>query len=106
MKKIKYLEGNVQLGDRVRDKLSGFQGIVIGITYWLHNCIRIGVSPEEMKDGKPVESQWFDEPQLGIIEKHAFLPSPPAEFHRPVSEPQKPIRMSGGPARETGNFHR
>jgi hypothetical protein len=42
----------VQLGDRVRDRMTGFSGIAIAITEWLYNCRRITVQPTELdKDG-------------------------------------------------------
>ncbi len=57
----------VGLGDRARDTITGFQGIVIGITDWLANCRRIGIQPEELKDGKPLEAVWFDEPHVELV---------------------------------------
>lgn len=59
----------VELGDRVKDKISGLAGIAVAISVYLYGCKRIGVQPEESKDGKP--SEWFtvDEPQLEILVK-------------------------------------
>ena len=59
----------VDLGDKVKDPLSGFEGIVFGHAYWLNGCIRTGVSPKLDKDGKIQETQWFDDPQLELIKK-------------------------------------
>ena len=58
----------IRLGDKVKDSISGFSGIAIGRTEWLHGCQRITVQPDHLgKDGKPLESQTFDEPQLQIV---------------------------------------
>ena len=54
----------VNLGDRVRDRVSGFTGVVIARTEWLYGCTRFGVQAEELKDGKPIEAEWFDERSL------------------------------------------
>ena len=54
----------IKLGDKVRDTVSGFEGIAFGQTLFLHGCTRIGVQPVVDKDGKLPEAQWFDEPQL------------------------------------------
>jgi hypothetical protein len=54
----------IQLGQEVRDTISGFEGVVIAVTNWLYGCRRITVQPRDMKDGKPIESCTFDEPQL------------------------------------------
>jgi hypothetical protein len=61
----------VKLGDRVRDKISGFEGIAAARTEYLNGCVRITVEPEGLHDGKPVEAQWFDEQQVDVIEAGA-----------------------------------
>jgi len=53
-----------ELGDQVKDSVSGFKGIAIGITLFLHGCTRVGVQPRITKDGKLPSAEWFDEPQL------------------------------------------
>lgn len=60
---------DVELGDIVRDTITGFKGVAIGITKWLHGCRRITVQPEGMKDGKPMEPSTFDEPQVEILKR-------------------------------------
>ena len=40
----------IQLGDRAKDRISGFEGIVIGIGQWLHGCRRISIQPTELRD--------------------------------------------------------
>lgn len=54
----------VKLGDRVTDRISGFSGIATGRAEYLYGCVRVQVEPEALHDGKPVESQWFDEQRL------------------------------------------
>lgn len=58
------------LGDGVRDKITGFKGIVIAKAFYLIGCARVGVQSQELgKDGKPLEIQWVDEPQVEIVDK-------------------------------------
>lgn len=58
----------IQLGDKVKDSVTGFTGIAVGVTNWLHGCSRVIVQPEGVtKEGKTYENQSFDEPQLIII---------------------------------------
>ncbi len=73
-KGIQMAEKTIELGDRVKDRISGLQGIAVGITNYLYGCRRISVQPEESKDGKPAD--WFtvDEPQLEIMKKGAVAP--------------------------------
>jgi hypothetical protein len=61
---------SVNLGDRVRDKITKLTGIAIAETKWLYGCTRITIQPEEIKDGKPAENYCVDEPQLLIIKKN------------------------------------
>lgn len=58
----------IKVGDRVRDKITGFQGILIGRTQWLHGCDTVGIKPEKLHDGKPIEAVWFDVLRLEIVE--------------------------------------
>ncbi|OJY68677.1 MAG: hypothetical protein BGP16_05425 [Sphingobium sp. 66-54] len=68
----------INLGDRVRDKITGVEGIVIGITDWLTACRHIGVKREGVdKDGKPWEMMWFDEPNVTVIQPGVYAPAQP-----------------------------
>ncbi len=55
----------VVLGKKYKDSISGFTGVAVARTVFLHGCIRIGLCPAKVdKDGKILEDVWFDEPQL------------------------------------------
>ena len=55
----------IKLGQIVRDRISGFEGIVIARTEWLYGCTGIGVRSKTLKeDGTIRDTQWFDEPTL------------------------------------------
>ena len=58
---------NINLGDKVKDSVSGFTGIAIGRTSWLQGCDRITIQPPVGKDGKLPDSASFDEPQLIVL---------------------------------------
>jgi hypothetical protein len=54
-----------ELGVLVKDRVSGFEGVVIARTEWLYNCARYVVQPRSVdKDGKPKGAEVFDEEQL------------------------------------------
>lgn len=60
----------IKLGDKVQDTVTGFKGIAVGKTTWLHGCDRITVQPEGVnKEGKIFDAQSFDEPQLRVLAK-------------------------------------
>lgn len=57
----------INLGDKVKDKVTGFKGIAIARTEWLNGCSRITVQPDRLDGGKVPDSQTFDEPQLTVL---------------------------------------
>ena len=71
----------IKLGQKVRDTLTGLEGVAISRTEFLYGCVRVGVQPFEVKDGKPVDATWIDEPQLEVVRPAAAVKppkSPPA----------------------------
>jgi hypothetical protein len=64
----------INLGDRVKCKISGAEGIVVARHDYLHSSTRYSVQPKSF-DGKPVESAGFDGPQLEVIEQRAVDPA-------------------------------
>jgi len=80
----------IKLGDKVRDTVTGLEGIAVARTEWLLGCIRWGVQPVELKDGKPVEDSWFDE----------------ARLQRVTDAKVKNRLTGGGPSRETDSARR
>lgn len=59
----------IDLGDKVKDTVTGFTGIAVSITDYLHGCQRIGVQAIVRDNEPPKEVQGFDEPQLKIVKK-------------------------------------
>lgn len=59
----------IDLGDVAKDDVSGFRGVVIAITRWLHGCDRICIQPQELKDAKPIDGVTFDRLQMSLIKK-------------------------------------
>lgn len=76
----------IKLGDRVREKFTQVEGVVIGITFWLTGCDHVGVRREGTdKDGKPWELLWFDEPNLEVVQSGVASEQPvdPATGRKP-----------------------
>ena len=60
-------KNTLKLGDKVKDIITGFTGIAVAKTEWIHGCDRITVQPTVKKDGKLPENMTFDEPSLVIV---------------------------------------
>ena len=68
MFKSKEPKFKLELGAEVECKITGFKGIIISRTQWLHNCSTYQVKPQKLdKDGETLQSEAFDEPQLKLI---------------------------------------
>jgi hypothetical protein len=63
------LQTDLNLGDEVEDKLTGFRGVVTVQGVSLNGCVRMVVQPKLDKDGKLPESKGFDVDRLKRIEK-------------------------------------
>lgn len=75
----------VELGQIVKDRVTGFTGMVVAISTWLNGCNRIGIqSQTEKKDGLPIDPYFVDEQQLDVV----------AEVKEPVKEKR------GGPMKD------
>lgn len=94
----------IGLGDRVKDPVTGFAGIVTCETKWLHGCIRLGVQPEKVgADKKVPETQYFDQSQLVLVKAGIHTPVIVAVIPVP---PKTERRGPGGPSRESPGFKR
>jgi len=88
---------NIELGDRVQDRITGVKGIVIGYTYWLYGCERVILQPETLHDGRPVDTVQIDADQVTIVKKGAVhpvsgLPSPRRAGSRPNVQRSPEVR--------------
>lgn len=58
----------IQLGDKAKDKISGFTGIVTGYYRYLNGCVRLNLEPDKLsKDGNVQDGRVFDIEQLVLV---------------------------------------
>jgi len=55
-----------KLGKLGKDKVTGFEGVIIGKTEYLYGCAAYGLTPKAV-GGKLEDSKWFDEGRIEII---------------------------------------
>ena len=84
--KEKKLEFNFNLGDKVKDKITGFEGIVTGRHQWVNNCNTYSVQPQILKDDAPQDACNFDESQLDLVEEKKI-----SEVNRETGGPDKKV---------------
>ena len=58
----------IKLGDKVKDKITGFIGVAVARTEFLNGCVQYEVQPKRLdKDHKIVESVSIDEQSLEVM---------------------------------------
>lgn len=73
-----------EVGEMLQDKVTGFKGVVMGRTEYFTGCDHYGLCSRVLKDGEPMEWQWFDETRLVSV----------ANAEKVLREPRK---ATGGP---------
>jgi hypothetical protein len=68
------MEFRFNLGDRVKDLLTGLTGIVTSRGDHISGCDTYGVQAEGLKDGLPLELKWFDDPRLELVQASVLKP--------------------------------
>jgi hypothetical protein len=104
MAKRRPKQTKVKLGDKARDRITGFTGIVTGYAKHLTGCDTVGLKPQELKDGKTIDSNWFDISQIEVLERSVIKLNQDIEFEDEQVEPppaKKRVRDTGGPTSET-----
>ena len=61
----------IKLGQKYRDKVSGFEGIAVGKSDWMTGCTTVGLQPGMDKDGKLPDLTWLDENRLELVKEKA-----------------------------------
>jgi hypothetical protein len=77
------------LGQKAKDKITGFEGILTGKCEYLTGCTQYSIQPITKDDGGFIEGRWFDEGRLEItgdgIKKSDVLASDNgADFSAPI----------------------
>ena len=82
MKKLK-------LGQKVKDSITGYEGIAVARTTWLNGCERIAVQGPLDKDGNIPNEKWIDISQLVKASKAKKKPGGPTPTPQRHSNPTR-----------------
>lgn len=64
----------IPLGSKVKDRLTGFSGVLTGRSEFLYAGDTVLVQSEEILDGKPGPSVWFDASRIKRAEVETASP--------------------------------
>ena len=67
----------IPLGSKIKDNITGYQGIATARVTHLYGCVHIAIQPQELKDGIPQKERLFDEQRIQIIERAEREPQQP-----------------------------
>lgn len=56
-----------KMGDEVKDKITGFQGIITGHAKYFTGCDQFIIQPKCDKPGTYPEANWFDEGRVEFV---------------------------------------
>ena len=58
----------IELGQKARDRISGYEGIVISRLEFISGCIQYCIKPDKLDEkGKPFDGEYIDEGQIEIF---------------------------------------
>ena len=57
-----------ELGEVLKDIVTGFQGVAMGKTTYFTGCDHYGLCSQNLKDSAPLDWQWFDKTRLVRVE--------------------------------------
>ncbi len=81
---MKAIPFKFELGEVLKDVVTGFEGVVMGRTQYYTQCNHYGLLPQRLdKDKKEPEWGWFDETRLVRAKKKAVM----LKVERPTSGP-------------------
>ena len=79
----------IKLGDKAKDSISGFAGIVTGRYEYLNGCVRLQIEPDKLnKDGVPIDARIFDIEQVTLVKAAKPRTVTPSGGPRPSPTPR------------------
>tara|TARA_Y100000034_G_scaffold8165_2_gene8934 strand:+ start:9664 stop:10155 length:492 start_codon:yes stop_codon:yes gene_type:complete len=82
-------EFEFELGSVLKDKVTGFKGVVTARSQFISDCNNYCLKPQELKDGIPIDVKWFDEPLLAVVKSGSFEVPPD-----PTGGPERDVPTS------------
>lgn len=57
----------IKLGNKVRDKVTGYEGVATARVEYLNGCVQFCVKPKVGSDGKMPDPEYIDVQQLEVV---------------------------------------
>lgn len=94
------------LGTKVRDRVTGFSGVVSSVSFDLYGCVQAVVTPHVDDKGEIKDGRWFDTSRLEVVngvpvmDLPTWMPAEMATAESPsVRGPESKPSMPSNPVR-------
>lgn len=77
----------ILMGQKAKDVITGFQGIVTGKAQYITGCEQALLVPPVKPDGEFVSGNWFDEDRLDLVDP--LIPALPKTANGPDTAPSR-----------------
>lgn len=83
------------LGQTAKDKVTGFEGVVVTVSFDLFGCVQAVLKPSVDKDGKERAAHWFDVNRIVVTKAKRVMPvpafgaTPQTHDHGPADKPAR-----------------
>lgn len=67
------MKTQIQVGMKVKDKITGFAGTVTGVVQYISGCNQALVVPPAREDGSLIGGEWFDLQRLEITNSNVLV---------------------------------
>jgi hypothetical protein len=85
-------EGLSLLGLKVRDKVTGIEGVITSVSFDLYGCVQGLVNTGKDSSGNLMDLHWFDISRLTVKSRTPVMKVP--DFGRDKGPEAKPVTMS------------
>lgn len=79
------MKKEIQLGNKVRCIVTGFEGIAVSKINYINGCVQFCVKPEKGKENKMPDGEYIDVQQLVYVSKGVEVLAKPTGGHMPDS---------------------
>lgn len=90
------MKTHIKLGDKVRDKVSGYTGIAVARCEFINGCIQYTVA-RKLKPGQSLDPQGepsFDETILEVVKRKVIISK---EYEKEDEDDEDEEELNGGP---------
>lgn len=82
------IQHKYDMGDKLKDIVTGTEGIVMGITKYSTGCIHYGILADKLVSGKLPDWEWLDETRMKLTKKRAVKFDSACKLKESVGGPQ------------------